>query len=83
MENDMMTSQDQLISKLITLEEQANADSSEYLKLIKMHENVGASFDDSKISRLREKILNLRRQIVVFRRHLRSVSEVGARSSFC
>jgi len=61
--------QEQLISRLIDLEEQVKADSLEYLRLIKVPENA-RSFDDPKVPRLRSRIQNFRRQIVVFRRHL-------------
>lgn len=66
--------QEQLISKLIDLEEQAKADSSEYLRLLKEPPNAGASFADSNLLRLRSRIQNIRRQIVLLRRHLQAES---------
>jgi len=63
--------QEQLILKLIDLEKQAKADSSEYLRLIREPPNMAeASFHDRKVIRLRSRIQNLSRQIILFRRNL-------------
>jgi len=63
--------QEQLIVKLLDLEARAKAHSSEYLRLIQEPRNMAkASFHDRKVIRLRSRIQNLMRQIVLFRKHL-------------
>lgn len=63
--------QQELISKLIDLEEQARVHSSEYLRLIQTPGNLTkASFHNRKAIRLRSRIKGLIRQIAIFRGHL-------------
>ena len=63
--------QEQLISKLVELEGQAKAHSSEYLRLIQVPGNLTeASLHDRQVIRLRSRIQNLMRQIIIFRRNL-------------
>lgn len=63
--------QEQLISKLIDLEEQAKTHTCEYLRLIRAPGNMAkASFHDRKALRLRSRIQNLMRQMALLRGHL-------------
>jgi len=63
--------QQELISKLIHLEEQAKVHTSEYLRLIQVPGNMAkASFHNRKAHRLHSKIRGLMRQIALFRGHL-------------
>lgn len=58
----------ELISKLIDLEEQAKAHTSEYLRLMQMPGNLTrASFHNNRALRLRSRIKGLMRQIALFR----------------
>lgn len=60
--------QQELISKLIHLEEQAKVHSSEYLRLIQVPGNTAkASFHNRKALKLHSKIKGLMRQIALFR----------------
>jgi len=65
--------QQELISKLIHLEEQAKAHTSEYLRLMQVPGSMGkASFHNRKAVRLRSRIKGLMRQIALFRGNLHS-----------
>lgn len=63
--------QQELISKLIDLEEQAKVHSTEYLRLIQVPGNSAkASFHNRKVLKLHSKIKGIMRQIALFRGHL-------------
>ena len=75
--------QQDLITTLVALEEQIKADSSEYLRLIRVPAGVAVSSADPKIVKLRSRIQNMRRQVIILKRHLHEARETDGTFSLC